>query len=304
MACYHPLTAYKSRTVNPSGKRSIVFDKTKSFVDLDPIQIPCGQCIGCRLERSRQWAIRCVHEASLYQQNCFLTLTYDNEHLPHVINKETGELIPSLNKRDIQLFLKRLRKSYPSIKIRFFQCGEYGELLHRPHHHVLLFNFDFPDKKFFKAVNRQPLFVSESLQRLWPYGLSSIGSLTFESAAYVARYITKKITGDAAPDYYAGRLPEFITMSRRGGIGREWFDQFANDVFPHDYIVFNNRKMKPPKYYEKLYEMQDFEKLCCIKSIRKIKAKMSTDNTHERLLVREKVQIARFQKLPRILEKM
>ena len=197
MACYHPITAYRSRTINPSGKRGIVFDKLKSFVDLDPLQIPCGQCIGCRLERSRQWAIRCMHESSLYDDNCFLTLTYDNTNLPHVLDKETGELKPSLNKRDIVLFLKRLRKSYPDIKIRFFQCGEYGEVcyyckqakrscicgnykpdLGRPHHHVLLFNFNFADRKFFRSVNGQLLYRSAELERLWPLGLSAIGSVT------------------------------------------------------------------------------------------------------------------------------
>jgi len=127
MACYHPLQAYRL------GDGQILFhDKGHG----DPIELPCGQCIGCRISHSKQWAMRCVHEASLYDNNCFITLTYNPENLP----PDCG-----LIKSDFQKFMKRLRKSYPSNKIRYYQCGEYGDKNNRPHYHALLFGFNFDD---------------------------------------------------------------------------------------------------------------------------------------------------------------
>lgn len=213
MSCYHPLSAWRG-SIGKSGKRQIVWDKSKSDSVLvkNQLKLPCGQCIGCRLERSRQWAMRCVHEASLYKDNCFVTLTYDNDHIP-----EDG----SLNTIDFQLFMKKLRKKYGN-GIRFFQCGEYGEKLRRPHHHALLFNFDFPDKELWTMRNDLPVWRSSTLEKLWHYGISEIGSLTFESAAYVARYILKKVTGTDAVQHYVNEdtgvilKPEYVTMSRGG----------------------------------------------------------------------------------------
>ena len=155
MPCYSPLTGYVSRLANKNGKRPIVFNHRDGFLDL-PVQVPCGQCIGCRLERSRQWAIRCVHEASLYDDNCFITLTYTDENLPcrgnrdcdkcdHFKEKRCDGLERGLCKRDFQLFLKRLRKMFGK-GVRYHHCGEYGEQLGRPHHHACLFNFNFPDR--------------------------------------------------------------------------------------------------------------------------------------------------------------
>lgn len=302
MPCYHPLNGWKSRLANESGKRSITFDRARGFIDM-PVQVPCGQCIGCRLERSRQWAMRCVHEASLHEDNCFITLTYDDDHLP-----ESGSLI----KRDYQLFMKRLRKRFGS-DIRFFHCGEYGETTNRPHYHACLFNFDFPDKVLLKTSMGNRLFISETLSELWPYGFSLIGDVTFESAAYVARYIMKKVTGDKSEAHYtrvdpsSGEMlqvePEYVTMSRRPGIGSLWFDKFTGDVFPSDFITLRGKKMKPPKYYDRLYEFSAPDLLREIKSRRKFKAKShSENNTLSRLQVRETVQKRRLEKLPRPLE--
>ena len=137
MPCYSPLIAWRAKHINPSGKTSLVFNQRDAAQPDDPVQLPCGQCIGCRLEKSRQWAMRIAHESSLYDQNCFLTLTFSDEHLPQNL---------SVSKRDLQLFMKRLRKHFAPRKIRFFQCGEYGELNMRPHYHSILFNVDFPDK--------------------------------------------------------------------------------------------------------------------------------------------------------------
>ncbi len=186
MACFGPLKGWPSKKLTPSGKRQVVFNISQAYTDR-PVNIPCGQCIGCRLDKSKQWAIRCVHEASLYDNNSFITLTYNTEHLPED---------RSLEVRVFQLFMKRLRKRFGT-KIRFYACGEYGDQNGRPHYHACLFNHDFQDKKLWKR-GKDPsldLYRSADLEKLWPYGYSSIGEVTFQSAAYVARYIMKKITG-------------------------------------------------------------------------------------------------------------
>jgi len=126
LTCYHPLRAFKT----VSG--TIVFNGNKPNIK-EALNLPCGKCIGCRLDRSRQWAIRCMHEASLYERNCFITLTYSDEFLPND---------RSVNVRHFQLFMKKLRKRFGP-NIRFYHCGEYGEKTSRPHYHALLFNFDY-----------------------------------------------------------------------------------------------------------------------------------------------------------------
>jgi len=246
--------------VNASGKRSIVFSRNEGLVDCEVI-IPCGSCIGCRLEKSRQWAIRCIHEASLYDNNCFITLTYNNEHLPHT---------RSLIKRDFVLFMKRLRKQFGQ-GIRFFQSGEYGDQLSRPHYHACLFNFTFKDKEelFLNNSKDVKLYRSATLEKLWPYGFSTIGDVTFESAAYVARYCTKKITGEKADEHYGfsygwnkdgefvkrPRVREYCSMSRRPGLGSKWFDKFKSDCFPHDEVVVKGFPSKVPRYYDEKFNI-------------------------------------------------
>jgi hypothetical protein len=253
-----------------------------------------------------------MHEASLYKNNCFLTLTYRTEKLPlsHEIDINTGEVIqyeciPTLNKRDIVLFMKKLRKRFGE-GIRFFQCGEYGEKFGRPHHHVLLFNFDFPDKYLWTIKNGYRLYRSPSLEKEWPHGNSLIGNVTFESAAYVARYITKKITGDFAFEHYNTRQPEYITMSRRPGIGRTWFEEFHSNVYPADHCVVRNGNStiigRPPKYYDYLFDLQDSATFERIKLKRLKFAKLSQDNTPDRLIVRERVQLLKADKLIRNYE--
>lgn len=259
------------------GARVLTFDSRYSAYGTE-IKIPCGQCIGCRLAKSRDWALRCVHEASLYEKNCFLTLTYDDEHLP-----KGG----SLNVEDIQKFFKRLRKAYGS-HIRYLQCGEYGSRFSRPHHHAVVFNFDFPDKEPFTLVGGNILYISRSLGRLWPYGIHTIGACTYDTCAYVARYVTKKITGDLAEEHYQGRKPEYITMSRRPGIGRGWYEKFKSDLYPKDYVVERGVKLKPAKYYDRLYDIDDHALMQKIKEKRQDELEtVASDFTPERLEVKE-----------------
>lgn len=305
MACYKPLTAWYSKEVNSSGKRSMVFNPREAFEPDSPVELPCGQCVGCRLERSRQWAIRCVHEAQLHQDNCFITLTFDPESLAARENPW------SLRKKDFQDFMKRLRKHLGEKKVRYFHCGEYGEKYGRPHYHALLFGVDFPDKRLHTVINGHRLYTSETLQKLWPFGYSSIGDVTFESAAYVARYIMKKVTGDDADIHYAiidqetgeivGRKePEYTTMSRRPGIAADWFDKYSEDVYPKDFITVRGKKMRPPKFYDKLMERTRPYEIEDIKNARIENAKKHAENnTEDRLRVREQVQLLKLKKLPR-----
>lgn len=301
MPCFYPLQAWRARTVNQTGKRGIVFNPRDGFHDL-PVTVACGQCVGCRLERSRQWAIRCVHEAELYDRNCFVTLTYADEFLP-----EGGSLVKS----DFQKFMKRLRKRFPGERIRFYHCGEYGEQFKRPHYHAVLFGFDFPDKLPKGMRNGFPVWESTALRELWPYGRSEIGSVTFQSAAYVARYVMKKVTGEKAEAHYASvdgdtgemfsREPEYVTMSRRPGIGKRWFDRFKAETYRDDAVLVNGRLVKPPRFYDMQFELEDEKRLKALKVRRRLKMNPE-EQTPERLAVREECAKARVSLLKRSVE--
>lgn len=290
MACYHPVEAWYSAQKTPRGKRKLVFSASGG-VGL-PIKVPCIQCIGCRIETARQWAVRCVHETQLHDESGFVTLTYAPEHLP-----ENG----SLSKRDHQLFLKRLRRHLGRAKrIRYFLCGEYGEKLARPHYHLILWGHRFPDQTFYKTTPAGPLWESATLDRIWGLGHCTIGEVTFESAQYVAQYQLKKITGDLAKKHYerinpdTGEVvqlePEASYMSRRPGIGAGWFNKFATDLYPDDFVVQKGKKLRVPRYYDsKLSEAQLQE----LKLRRKKDAAIyRRHNTPARLRVREEVKIA------------
>lgn len=305
MPCHHPLQAVFS--LRADGKKNITFSNINAklfHMGVKPlgdnnISIPCGKCMGCRLERSRQWAVRCLHESKMYDNNCFITLTYDDDNL--------AKYVPdgSLNREHFQLFMKRLRTKYSNDKIRVFYCGEYGENLGRPHFHACLFNFDFPDKKFWKRSCDEKLYISDALYSLWPFGFHGIGSVTFESAGYIARYCTKKINGDMAKAHYQGRTPEFVGMSLKPGIGKPWLDKFGKtDVFPHDEVIVRGAKCKPPRYYDKVLESIDPERFADIRESRQSRAEeKEDDNTYSRLLIKEKCLEARFKKLVRTIER-
>jgi hypothetical protein len=299
MACFHPLKPFVK---NGGG---ITFKASESSSGIKT-SIPCGQCVGCRLEQSRQWAIRCVHESKLHEKNSFITLTYSPEHLP-----KNG----SLNKKHFQLFMKRLRKKLSPTKIRFFHCGEYGEKLQRPHYHAILFNCDFPDQKFYKKTNDVPLYTSQLLEETWGKGFATVGDVTFESAAYVARYVMKKINGELAEEHYqnidqeTGEIlqplqPEYTTMSRKPGIAYNHYQQYKKGIFPSDEVILLNkgtaRKMQPPKYYTSIYQREEPENHAILKLKRKEGLKKhSKNNTIKRLAVRETLQLKKLNQLIR-----
>lgn len=189
--------------------------------------------------------------------------------------------------------------------IRYFHCGEYGELLKRPHYHAILFGVDFADKKLWKQSAAGPLFRSEILEKLWPFGFSSIGAVTFESACYVARYCVKKVSGKKAVRHYESvdretgvitrLLPEYVTMSLKPGIGHDWFKCFSSDVFPSDEVIVNAKAAKPPRYYEKLHTVVDAAVMEGIKARRLAKADARfDDNSPARLRVKREVAQARL----------
>lgn len=293
MSCFYPIRAYRGRGKTRLGKSKIVFKMSDGFKG-SAFDLPCGQCIDCRLERSRQWAVRCVYESKLYDDNCFITLTFDEQHLP-----SDG----SIDVRVFQLFMKRLRKRFGS-DIRFFHCGEYGTKFSRPHYHACLFNFNFPDLVFDKTTGSGfNLYTSKSLSELWPFGFSWVGDFTFETAAYVARYILKKVTGKLADDYYQGRKPEYITMSRRPGIGKGWYDKFKNDVYPSDEVIIRGKSMKPPKFFDSLFELENPSVMERIKFDRVPKGEAARlDNDSFRRPVKEFVKKSRLKLLKRNLE--
>ncbi len=174
----------------------------------------------------------------------------------------------------------------------------------RPHYHACLFGFDFPDKEMWKVSNGNRLYTSKILDEVWGLGHAVIGDLTFESAAYVARYILKKVTGKSADAHYNGRRPEYVTMSRRPGIGRSWFDKFKSDVFPHDYVVVRGVKMLPPKFYDRVLELTSPKEFAKIKNGRvdRARAVPYSERHGARLYVKERVKRAQIQSLCRNLE--
>lgn len=288
MPCYNPLTAW----VNiHGGKPLFKYDPESAGSEM---QLACGQCIGCRLEHSRQWAMRCVHESQMHDENSFITLTYSDEHLP---------LNGSLDHSHFQKFLKRYRKLIAPRKIKYFMCGEYGEDTGRPHFHTLIFGHEFTDQKYWRtSAQGHRLTRSKTLEKLWPFGHSEIGDLSFESAAYTARYCLKKVTGEDALDHYSScdsatgewilRQPEYSRMStgrgRNQGIGASWYKKYKNDL-RKGYIHMRGRKMAPPKYYRLLADRMDPDEHDRQREVRQERVRIAdqSDNTNYRLRTRE-----------------
>lgn len=300
--------------------------KTTRPVITRSIEIPCGKCIGCRLSYSKEWANRCVLEAREHKHNYSVTLTYDTDHLPdgpkteHVIDPDTGELVgkvgATLCPRDVQLFLKRLRKKFGE-GIRFFMCGEYGDKRQRPHYHMILFNIDLPDVEYMgknRAGNH--IWDSKLLRELWGKGHTAIGNVDWEFCAYTARYIMKKQKGPEAEDYYKerGLVPEFVRMSRKPGIAAKYYEEHKEDIYKADKLYLENRKgiqeVKPARYYDKLYDIEYPEEMKRIKEVRqkyaeeskKLQLANTTMTWEELLAVKERSLTQRTKILKRGLE--
>lgn len=282
-----------------------MFSPRGSYEGAVPFSIGCGQCAACRLAKAGQWATRCVHEASLWEQNHFVTATYAPEFLPADL---------SVSKRAMQLFLKRVRKEFGP-GVRFFLCGEYGERLGRPHYHAILFNLELNDRVLWRSTETGSyLYRSATMERLWPFGAVEVGAVTHESAGYVARYAMKKVSGDRAAEHYrrteldleTGELrswsiePEFLLMSRRPGIGAGWFDRFKSDAFPSDFVVVNGQKVPVPDYYK--WKLSESEQVVVTRGRRERARAHAANNTESRLLVRDECSRLRTSRLERSLD--
>ena len=247
MPCYHPQNAAQLRY----GERI----RLGTQADASNLVIPCGKCIGCRAAHAAQWGARCAHEASQHPCNRFVTLTYDDEHLP-----PNGFLA----KRDLCLFLKRLRKQHEPNKLRFFAAGEYGETTGRPHYHLLLFGIRFTDEQLAAGSGQHKLYTSDTLDSIWGKGSGRIGRVTAASATYVAQY---QVKGNLIPpptaDGECAPAP-FLVMSRRPGIGATWYEKYADDL-QHGYLVNGGRKAPIPTYYRRKTQLQNPERFYHLK---------------------------------------
>jgi len=244
--------------------------------------------------------VRCVHEAQLHKNNLFLTLTYNDETCPKI----------TLVKKHFVHFFKRLREHHfrqtgERKKLRYFMCGEYGEETGRPHYHALVFGLELPDLRYHKQTKTGlRLYTSGILENIWGKGHCLIGSVAFESAAYVAGYVYKKQTGDKRKtidiiDIHTGQIhrrqKEYGTMSRNPGLGREWLRRFATDVYPKGTVVSRAHEAPAPRYYDNLFRLEDQLEYESMKNRRRIAAELKwEDSTNKRLATRETVEKARL----------
>lgn len=228
--------------------------------------VPCGRCVGCSLDYSRSWSVRCYHESFLHEHNFFLTLTLDDDHL----HFNADGLMPSLDPQHMVLFVRDLRNR--GLKIRFFYCGEYGTKYHRPHYHMIVFGLSLTDLK----PGSKGLFTSEFLNGVWGRGSVAVGLVTPESIAYCCRYTTKKVLGRPFQYYYdRGLYPEFVRMSRRPGIGAGFYERYRGDIYNMDSCLINGFRSKVPRYYDKLLEARDESLFRDIKIARHSRALLS-----------------------------
>lgn len=299
MPCSSPLSAFQHVE---SGQ--IHFKPTGTPDRYRALQLPCGKCTRCYLERSRQWAVRQVHEAQIHKDNCFLTLTLNNE----AIDEFGWGLQPKLYTD----FAKRMRSKLG--KFSYYMCGEYGELKLRPHFHAnifgLTFNDAFPHKK---TRNGDQLYQSDTLDELWKWGDAWIAELNFDTAAYVARYMMNKPTTEKEREKRYQRVdgdtgeiiqvkPEYSRMSLNPAIAKRWIQEFSSDVYPNDFVISKTRQAKPPRYYDKWYEEKDERGFENIKETRRALANLrQDDNTPQRLRVKEDIAKALLQRKARTL---
>ena len=294
MTCFHPNKRFLIGGVNPDtgkplgivtsskvkwirfdGDRWIRYEDGEPFGDyrIDFQYIPCQQCIGCRMDYSAQWAARCMLEAQYYDESWFVTLTYDDDHLPWSnyikdIDMDTGEVFearaptPTLRMDDFSAFMKRLRKNTGQ-DLRVYPVGEYGSKTFRPHYHAIIFGLHLePDQVHVLKQNYRGdyLYRSDMIEKCWKFGISSVGEVSWDTCAYVARYIMKKLKGEASwvYDYFNLEKPQ-SRPSRRKGIGLQYFEDHVEDIYKYDKIIMSTkdggRTIKPPRYYDRLYDL-------------------------------------------------
>lgn len=329
MSCYHPLKFFVVGT-NENGKRdghvrpwsTISYRDKSGRYSSDYIEIPCGKCIGCRLKYSRDWADRCIMEMPYHKSSFFVTLTYDDEHLNFndYVNYETGEVgqSPTLVPDDVSKFIKNLRRHldyhfphHPDIS--FFACGEYGTITHRPHYHLIIFGLELQDLEFYKKSKLGfSYYNSNLLSHIWQKGYVVVADCNWLTCAYVARYILKKQSGPKSKIYELYNFePEFCRMSRNPAIGKRFFEDHWQELYSNDFVSISTgeggRRVRPNKYFDKLYEKLDPGEYLSYKNNRSDFAKVSkdlklarTDKSYLQLLQAEEDNLTeRLSRLPR-----
>lgn len=300
MACYHPLKAFPVGKTEAGKDKYHVTSYLVDHLDIMPsgtilpscvsdrsslaekvvrnyIEIPCGKCVGCRLAYSRAWADRCLLELKDHNSSYFVTLTYDDDHVPisYYGDPDSGEAIPTMTlcKRDLQLFHKRLRKALfgsSEGNIRYFACGEYGDQTLRPHYHDIIFGLELSDLvPYSRSELGYTYYTSEFLSNLWSKGFVVVGEVTWDTCAYTARYVMKKLKGDLADtyDYFNIEAP-FTVMSRKPGIARNYYDSHP-ELFDKKCIYLSTEKgshpVYPSRYYKQLFDIDFPEKSAIMK---------------------------------------
>lgn len=212
------------------------------------MMVPCGKCIGCRLDHAREWSVRLANERRMHDDSVFVTLTYDDEHMPSDM---------SIHKSEVQNFLKLVRKRVQPDKIRYFLCGEYGDQFGRPHYHVIIFGLSMFDSRVFSA-HTKAAGGYVVLCNCWTKGRVHVGNVTRASSSYVARYTMKKVNGHKKEWYsQRGIEPEFILMSLKPGIGTSWLERYKDDILTHDFVLVDGIKFKVPRYYSKKLDLKN-----------------------------------------------
>ena len=249
MACRTPIRMYRRKEGRDrvTGSWPLVSNPRDGCIDL-PVEIPCGRCIHCRLANSRGKTIRLVHELQYHDTACFLTLTYDDDNIP--IGPKGVPTLTRGQKGDVTLFLKRLRHFLPNYELKYFNCGEYGDRTARPHHHIVLYGYDFIEDRQLVQSSPMKLYSSNFLDSVWQKGGCRIGTVTWDSASYVASYCVKKLTGEMAKEAYDDNdiIPPYMTSSL--AIGKQWILDWIDDVYPRDRIFVRGHASKPPRYYD------------------------------------------------------
>lgn len=320
MTCYHPLVREEDDTKWMIAKDGHRYHPAKIYSwdrleDLDKKYnfrmkkwelIPCGKCIGCRLDSSKDWANRGYLEGLYSDHNYFVTLTYDEDHLtiPEFVEMDDititapeelewkGTLIPSDLKRFINTLRKIFEREYNHTDIRYIACGEYGGEGKRPHYHLILFNCPFPSDTFYNpriSWEKDTYYQNEIIERAWNKGISNITEASWNTIAYLSRYITKKINGENSELYYkiqGQESKEFFRASNRPGIGYKYYEDHKEEIYKNDSILIKKGNQitweKPPDYFDKLYEKENPEHMKIIKEKRRqdaINALRSKDQT-------------------------
>lgn len=288
MPCANPIRAYRPATGGP-----LLFtapDPNRNPAHYQALDVPCGTCILCRAEQARQWAVRIAHEAQLWNESSFVTLSYADEHLP----KHN-----SLNYAHLQKFWKRLRKNLGPL--RYYAVGEYGDTSLRPHYHACIFGHGFYENRIITKHKPHLLWTSPILEECWGLGMVQVGELNYQTARYTASYVTKKLKSGqryVRIDEDTGELIPVTQprafMSRN--IGKDWWVLHGGHTRAHDFVIINGTKQKPPKAYDKWLKDTDPHKLEEIKKRRKENATQLTpqetraraQNAHAHVLKKHK----------------